>query len=298
MTLVQLRHFLELAHSGSFSLAADRLHLTQPALSRSIKALEDELGQLLFDRVGRRNELTAFGQHIRLRAQDLLDSALNLKLSGQQLQSGHTGRARLGLGSGPGALLMTPLMRHGAVECPNARIDIARGSTPALVQALRDRRLDALVLDIRSLTPSHDLVVDTLCELPGAFMCRKGHPLARVRQVTLERVRAYPIASTPLSDEVARILVERYGPDAHPEALVTLRCEEVASLLEVTRTTDAIVFAARALAPDLVALRLHPALDANARYGWVSLRARSQSPLCTHLRSVIPSLLAAAGVSA
>ena len=64
MTLVQLRHLIELAINGSFSRSAIKLHLTQPALSRSIKALEDELGQPLFDRIGRKNELTAFGAHI------------------------------------------------------------------------------------------------------------------------------------------------------------------------------------------------------------------------------------------
>ena len=57
MTLVQLKHLIELANSGSFSQSALKLHLTQPALSRSIKALEDELGQALFDRIGRKKSL-------------------------------------------------------------------------------------------------------------------------------------------------------------------------------------------------------------------------------------------------
>ena len=68
MTLVQLRHLISLAESGSFSKSAQALHLTQPALSRSIRALEDELGMPLFDRVGRRNELTAFGREVLDRA--------------------------------------------------------------------------------------------------------------------------------------------------------------------------------------------------------------------------------------
>lgn len=291
MTLVQLKHFLELASSGSFSKSAEKLHLTQPALSRSIKSLEDELGQLLFDRIGKKNELTPYAQHILLQAQDLVDGAVNLKLSGQQLQSGQSGRVRLGLGSGPGALLMTALLKHSASEYPMASLDIARGNTASLVQALRDRKLDALVLDIRSLTPASDLVVETLCEMPGAFMCRKGHPLSRRRQVTLDMVRAYPVASTPLSDEVARVLVDHYGPDAHPDVMFTLRCEEIASLLDVARATDAIVVAVRSLAPDLVELRMSPEFNATARFGWVRLRSRSMSPLCSHLHKAIPGLL-------
>jgi len=54
MTLTQIRHFIGLAKAGSFIKAANQLFLTQPALSRSIKSLEDELGQLLFDRSGKK----------------------------------------------------------------------------------------------------------------------------------------------------------------------------------------------------------------------------------------------------
>jgi DNA-binding transcriptional LysR family regulator len=68
---------------------------------------------------------------------------------------------------------MTPLLTHMATEFPQARLDIARGATSLLVQQLRERTLDALILDIRSLSPSNDLKVEPLCELPGAFMCRK-----------------------------------------------------------------------------------------------------------------------------
>jgi DNA-binding transcriptional LysR family regulator len=284
MTLVQLRHFLELANTGSFSKSALKLHVSQPALSRSIKTIEDEFGHQLFDRVGRKSELTAFGQYIYVQARELVDRANNLKQSGQQLLSGQTGKVRLGLGSGPGALLMTPLLAHMATEYPQGHLEISRGSTSLLVQALRDRHLDALVLDIRSLSPSSDLVVEPLCEMPGAFMCRKGHPLSKARQVTLAKVKAFPVASTPLSDEVARILVDRYGPDAHPDVLVNLRCEEISSLLDVVRSTDTIMIAVRALAPDLVALKMSPELNATARFGWVSLRSRSESPLCGYLR--------------
>jgi DNA-binding transcriptional LysR family regulator len=291
MTLVQLRHFLELVNTGSFSKSAVKLHVSQPALSRSIKTIEDEFGHQLFDRVGRKIELTAFGHYIYVQARELIDRANNLKQSGQQLLSGQTGKVRIGLGSGPGALLMTPLLAHMASEYPQGHLEISRGSTLLLVQALRDRHLDALVLDIRSLNPSSDLVVEALCEMPGAFMCRKGHPLSKVRQVTLARVKEFPVASTPLSDEVARILVDRYGPDAHPDVLVNLRCEEISSLLDVVRSTDAIMVAVRSLAPELVVLKMSPELNATAKFGWVSLRSRSESPLCGYMRVAAKDIL-------
>jgi DNA-binding transcriptional LysR family regulator len=287
MTLVQLKHFIELASNGSFSQSAHKLHLTQPALSRSIKALEDELGQPLFDRVGRRNELTAFGAQVVQRARALVDEADELKRTGQLLKSGELGQLRLGMGSGPGAMLMTPLLMVMAHEHPHAHIDISRGSTTLLVQALRDRLLDALILDIRSLQPAPDLNVEALQEMNGAFMCRPEHPLAHQRQVPFNQLQQYPIASTPLSDEVARILMERYGSQAHPDRLVNLRCEEISSLLDVARTSDAIVLAIRAAAPDLVELPVAPALNAKARFGLVTITSRTEPPLLGKVRALM-----------
>lgn len=291
MTLVQLKHLIELATHGSFSQSAHKLHLTQPALSRSIKALEEELGQPLFDRVGRKNELTAFGAHIVQRARVLVDEANELRQTSQQLQKGEIGQFRVGMGSGPGAMLMTPLLMLMATEHPQAHIDISRGSTALLVQALRDRLLDALILDIRSLQPSADLKVEALQEMAGAFMCRPGHPLAKKRNVPFAMLRDYPIASTPLSDEVARILMERFGPSAHPDQLVNLRCEEISSLLDVARTSDAVVLAIRASAPDLVQLPISPALNANARFGLVTIASRTEPPLLGKVRALMQEVM-------
>ena len=291
MTLVQLKHLIELAHSGSFSQSAHRLHLTQPALSRSIKALEDELGAPLFDRIGRKNELTTFGAHIVQRARVLVDEANELRQTSRQLQQGEIGPLRIGMGSGPGAMLMTPLLMLMATEHPQAHIDISRGSTTLLVQALRDRLLDALILDIRSLQPSADLKVEALQEMAGAFMCRPGHPLAKKRSVPFALLRDYPIASTPLSDEVARILMERFGPSAHPDQLVNLRCEEISSLLDVARTSDAVVLAIRASAPDLVELPITPTLNANARFGLVTIASRTEPPLLGKVRALMRNIM-------
>lgn len=291
MTLVQLKHLIELANSGSFSQSALKLHLTQPALSRSIKALEDELGQALFDRMGRKNELTPFGQHIVQRARVLVDEANELRLISLQLQKGEIGQFRVGMGSGPGAMLMTPLLMLMAQEHPQAHIDISRGSTTLLVQALRERTLDALILDIRSLQPATDLKVEALQEMKGTFMCRKQHPLAKKRSVPFEMLLDYPIASTPLSDEVARILMERFGPRGHPDTMVNLRCEEISSLLDVVRHTDAIVLAIRESAPDLVELSVTPALNAKARFGLVTIAGRTEAPFLSKVRALMDRVM-------
>jgi DNA-binding transcriptional LysR family regulator len=215
MTLVQLRHLISLAQSGSFTKSAESLFLTQPALSRSIRALEDELGQPLFDRVGRRSVLTPFGVDALQRARQLVFDADELAGSGKQMRDGRAGTVRIGLGSGPGAMLMTPLLKTMATSHPTVHLDIARGHTDVLIRRLRERELDALVVDARSLTPAADLRLASLVEMRGAFMVRADHPLTRWKgALRFDALRQFPIASTPLSDEVARTLVERYGPGA------------------------------------------------------------------------------------
>lgn len=292
MTLVQLRHLIALAETGSFSRAAQAQFLTQPALSRSIRALEDELGMPLFDRVGRRIELTAFGRATLERARLLVSDAEELQGSGRRSREGERGTLRIGMGSGPGAMLMTPLLMTIALEHPQVHVEIARGGTELLVQSLRARALDGLVVDARSLKPAPDLRTDLQFEMRGAFMVRRGHPLTRLRGgVRFDDASRYPIASTPLSDEVARILIARYGPQAHPQQCVTLRCEELASLVDVAEHSDAVVLAIRAAAPTLVELAMRPALDATARLGLVTLARRSEAPLLTIVRELMKERL-------
>ena len=292
MTLVQLRHLTSLAQTGSFSKSAAALFLTQPALSRSIRALETELGQPLFDRIGRHNELTPFGRDVVERAGELVLAADDLRASGRRAGDGHEGVLRIGMGSGPGSLLMTPLLMAAARDRPRLRLEIARAGTDLLVQALRERALDALVIDARSLRPAPDLKTELLHDMRGAFMVRRGHPLTRRRGgLGFDELLRYPMASTPLSDEVARVLVERYGPAAHPSLCVTLRCEEIASLVDVTRRSDAVLLAIRAAAPDLVELNLQPAVSATARFGLVTLARRTEPLGLVMVRELMVQLL-------
>ncbi len=287
MTLIQLKHFVVLAKAGSFVKASALLFMTQPALSRSIKSLEEDLGQLLFDRVGKRIELTSFGKEVLNRGQLLLDEAEQIKHLGLGLSSTASGRLRLGLSSGPGAMLTAPIMIHFAKHFPKFHVDILRSNTVNLTQMLRERVVDALIVDIRSLRPSTDLKVQESVEMKGTFMCRKKHPLAQRAQVSLDQILKYPIASTPLSDELARILVERYGENAHPESMVKYTSDEISHLIEVAQSSDTIVLAIQACGPTLVELNLKPALNANARFGLVTIANKAEGSFLNEIKKVM-----------
>lgn len=289
MTLVQLRHFVALAELGSFVQASRALFLTQPALTRSIQSLEDELGGRLFDRLGRRIALTPFGHEVLQRARRLVADAEALRQTGKGLHAGLIGTLRVGLSSGPGALLATRMMLHMAEHHPRLQLEISRGNTGVLIEALRDQRLDAAVVDARSVLPSADLQVAQTFELEAGFLVRPDHPLMQLdRPVTIDEVLAYPIASTPLSDEVARMLTSRYGPQANPDDMVTLRNDETLNIVDLARRSHAIVLTANAAAEGLVTLRMTPALDATARFGLVTLARRQEAPALRILREQLP----------
>lgn len=298
MNIKHLEHFIGLTDTGSFSRAADKLFITQSALSRSIQNLEQELGGKLLDRIGKRNILTPLGEEVARRARQIIQGTASLKLSAKLFQQGSGGKIRVGLGSGPGALLMTPLLCHIAVHRPHVQTNITRGSTELQLMQLRARQLDALVVDVRRVVPAEDLHIEFLAELRAGFVCRKDHPLAQQRSISLEDLLAYPVASTPLADEVARIIIERYGPKANPESMTTLECEDITSLIETIHRTDAIflgiVAAARTGIKEgkLVELRVKPALNASAQFAYVTLAGSTEAPIMTFFRNFVAEHLA------
>src|SRR2546428_13890643 len=91
-----LRYFVAVADAGSVSRAATQLNLTQPALSRQVRALETELGLPFFDRVGRRLHLTAAGENLLERTREILRAADALRERAGALAGGRTGTLRLG----------------------------------------------------------------------------------------------------------------------------------------------------------------------------------------------------------
>lgn len=293
MNIKHLEHLLVLAETGSFSRAAERLFITQSALSRSIQALEEELGSRLLDRIGKRNELTPLGQEVVTRARQVVRDASELRRSAELFRQGEGGAIRVGLGSGPGALLMTPLLCHMAVHQPHVRVSITRGPTELQLLQLRARQLDALVVDVRRVVPAPDLLIEPSVELRACFACRSDHPLARLKSVSLPQLLDYPIASTPLSDEVARLMVEQYGAQANPAQMTTLQCEDVVSLVEVVEQSQAIFFGIAAAARKsldagrLTELPLKPTLRATARFAYVTLAGRTEAPVMSIFRRFV-----------
>lgn len=164
VNIKHLEHLLALADTGSFSRAADQLFITQSALSRSIQNLEEDLGGKVLDRIGKRNELTPLGLDVVSRARHIVRDAAELRQSAKQLQASGRGAISVGLGSGPAALLMVPLMCEAATQ-RGLRVAVSQGPVELQIQQLRSRQLDAMVVDMRRVIPAGDLNIELLGEL-------------------------------------------------------------------------------------------------------------------------------------
>jgi DNA-binding transcriptional LysR family regulator len=296
MNIKHLEHLLALADTGSFSRAAERCFITQSALSRSIQNLEEELGGQLLDRIGKRNELTPLGQSVVERARRIVCDAAELRRSAELMQHGMGGKIQVGLGSGPGAMLTTPLLCHAA-EHPGLRVSITRGPTELQLLHLRSRQLDALVVDSYRVVPAPDLQIESLGNQAAGFLCRAGHPLLSLPQITLQDLLRYPIACTPLSDQVSRLLVSQYGPQADPQTMVALQAEEVDSLIAAVENSMAVYLGilapARAQidAGSLQEINLQPPMQAKPHFAYVTLQGRTEAPAMAWFRNFVKETL-------
>ena len=168
-----------LADTGSFTAGAGATYRSQAAFSRSIAVLEQGLGVLLVDRAGHANELTPVGQALLERARHVLAEADELALAADNHGRAARLQLRVGLASTPSAMLSAPLLADAAAFPGVRQVTIAHGLIEMQLQALRERKLDALVMELTSVPAATDLLIEGEVRLPVGFVCRAGHPLLK-----------------------------------------------------------------------------------------------------------------------
>ncbi|MCC7271650.1 MAG: LysR family transcriptional regulator [Alphaproteobacteria bacterium] len=151
MDIRQLRYFVGTARAASMTAAAHQLRVTQPALSRQIQCLEDELGVTLFAREARGTTVTDAGAKLLEHAQAVLDRFDLLKEQARSEVEPVTGTVVVGISTGAGETIIPPLMERYRVQHPAVRIRIRQGFSGAVETWLRDHLVDLAVL------PSLDL---------------------------------------------------------------------------------------------------------------------------------------------
>src|SRR5512139_3428735 len=173
--LRQLRHARALAEQGSFARASRTLHLTQPALSRSIQELERRTGIKLFDRAQGRVEPTDLGRVFLAQARDLLGHAEALDREVATLRGTGTGRLVVGSGTFPTAIFMADALAAFLGRNPGVAVRVVNENWVGLVAGLRRREFDLVVAAPPAPDEATDLETINLSQRQGRFLVRPGH---------------------------------------------------------------------------------------------------------------------------
>ncbi|CAG2138761.1 HTH-type transcriptional regulator CynR [Cupriavidus yeoncheonensis] len=301
MSLRQLHHFVTLIEQGSFARAADALHLSQPALTRSIQTLEGDLGPLV-DRGYGKARPTAAGTIVLERARRMLREGRELRRDLQMLQDVEIGEIRIGFGPFAASFLLEPVLAALVARHPALRIDLETADTLTMLKSLEAERLDVFVGESQSLAQLPHLKIERLPPLQTAFFVRGTHPLARRRAVSLAALTEYPVAGPRLPASVSEFFNRRLAEDqgnthGAPCSVLTVTCDDMHALRTLMLSTDAVVLVPRAMMAGLqadrqaVALPLRPATDLRAPYGVVSLAGHSLSPAARAFVTLVHEVL-------
>ncbi len=191
MDTANLAAFLAVAKSGSFSQAAESLHLTQPAVSKRIATLEQQLATRLFDRIGRHVSLTEAGHALLPRATLVLQTLDDTRRALSNLSSQVQGRLLLGTSHHIGLHRLPSVLRRYTSTYPDVALDIRfLDSEVAYDQVLHGD----IELAVITLAPTLDepVVARHIWDDPLDFVVSPEHPLANSGSVTLRQLAEYP----------------------------------------------------------------------------------------------------------
>ena len=186
MELHQLRYFVAVADLGNFTRAAERCFVSQPSLSQQIIKLEKELGQPLFDRLGRSVRLTEPGRALYQRARAVLNALEDAKQSISDSGADGTGTIRLGVIPTIAPYFIPPLLQRFARRFPKAEIFVEENVTEIIIRDCLSGEIDlgvlALPIEEQQLCAEPLFTEELLLAVP------KRHPLATKRRVTMRDI--------------------------------------------------------------------------------------------------------------
>lgn len=294
--LRQLRHVLALAEHGSFSRAAAALGFSQPALSRSIQALEQQVGTPLFERTREGVVPTDVGRLYIQRARDVVRLADDLDHSSWLGRPLRTGRVTIGAGIYPAESILGRATAAFAGRFPGVSVDLRVGNWDDLLRLLRARELDFFVAEISTLLGEADLRVEPMSPHSLYFVARQAHPLAPRRRVTAAEILAWPLATASripprILDPLLAAKRESPDPAAAGHPLPAITCSSLGTVKRIVERSDAVTAVTLScLAEELEAgtwavLATAPWL--HVRYGIVSLNGHPATQAAEEFRDVV-----------
>lgn len=207
MDTATLRAFLTVAKTRSFSQAAVQLHLTQPAVSKRVAALEAELNTRLFDRIGKQVTLTEAGQALLPRAQHILDEMADSRRALTNLSGKISGLLSIGTSHHIGLHRLPLVLRAFHIAYPDVELDLRFMDSEAACTAVARGELELGIVTL-PLEPLNSLVMAPIWDDPLGVVVAPHHPLAKSQRVRPETLAQYP-AVLPGQGTYTREILER-----------------------------------------------------------------------------------------
>jgi DNA-binding transcriptional LysR family regulator len=242
LNLNQLRYFLSIANTGSVTRSAEELNLTQPALTRGIKNLEDELGVELFKRLPRAMLLTRFGDAFFRHAQSIF-----VQLENAQSELQHLAKRtddEIVIGAGPTWLMgrLPQILTDVLSRFPGTGISVRSGFDQYLREMLRSGEVDLVLTEVSSDPDNSDLVQESVISAKYAIVCGENHPLASSKKVKLAQLLNYGWALPNLAVSAQERLTGLFGAQGIPAPTPLVRSDSLDFILRILETSDVLSF--------------------------------------------------------
>jgi LysR family transcriptional regulator, pca operon transcriptional activator len=193
--LTRLRHIAAVARLLSFSRAAEELHITQPALSRSIADFEERFGIRLFDRGRGGVVVTAIGKLVVEEAERVLQAARDLEHNLKLYGAGEAGRISIGLGPLAASLILPRLSQQLLTTRPSLQLKASIKHAEQLFQELLADEIEMIFANSWRIGSSPDVTVTPVGTVRLAVIVRSGHPLATRTKIRLSDLQPFPVAN-------------------------------------------------------------------------------------------------------
>lgn len=302
MDLKRLHHLVALADTGSFVRAAEAVHLSQPAFSRSIQAAEAELGMKLFGRGGGVElKCTPSGAFVIERARRVLQESRRMERDVSLFLQGMVGTVSMGVGPFVAASLLPTLLAevHKRFSAVSVRVQV--DNPLQLLEGVRREQHDFFVGDTREVPRDGTLDIREIGRSRGRFYVRTGHPLLEQPTIRLADLVPYGIVCSRIPGAVRALLAKAMGLPDGDSLPVAVECDDIHVLRQVTLATDVIMIGNKdILAAELAADRMRVlgiADEFGPQYsgiGVVSLHGRSPTPLAQATIDILAALAGAA----
>jgi DNA-binding transcriptional LysR family regulator len=210
MDVPSLQAFLAVADTHSFSGAAERVYLTQPAISKRIATLEAELGVRLFDRLGRHTRLTEAGRALLPHGRAVLNGLEDGRRAIQNLSGQVAGELLFATSHHIGLHRLPAALKQFHVRYPSARLNIRFMDSERASAAVASGELELAVVTLPT-TVTPDLRATPVWDDPLDVVVSTTHPLATAPTASLEQLTAYPAILPGAGTYTREIILEALG---------------------------------------------------------------------------------------